>query len=124
MSNTSLDETTSARNNGAQPATDGHHNHAGNGSTPTKPDAIQYRPDLADVLPTELTTRQQFVVWRYEKVKNRWTKVPYNARTGAKASSTNPNDGSTFDEAIAAHTRGQFAGIGFVLSPEYHIVGI
>ncbi len=106
-----------------QAATTGH---ATNGTTPTptKPDAIQYRPDLADVLPTELTTRPQFVVWRYEKVRNRFTKVPYNARTGAKASSTNPNDGSTFDEAIAAHTRGQYAGIGFVVSPDDEIVGI
>ncbi len=109
-----------------RPAPDPHHN----GTTPTKPAALQYRHDLADVLPDELTTRAQFVVWHYEIVEgksgqpSRFTKVLYNARTGAKASSTNPDTWSTFDEAMAVHASGQYAGIGFVLSADDPFAGI
>ena len=47
-----------------------------------------------------------------------WTKPPFAAGTGRKASSTDRDTWATFDEAFGAYQRGTlgFDGIGFVLS--------
>ncbi len=98
--------------------------------TQQRPAPLLYKADLAGTLPAELTARPQWVAWRYKWVEGqngkpgRWTKVPYNARTGAKAASTGATTWSTFDEAIAAHSTGKYSGIGFVLTPDDPIVGI
>jgi putative DNA primase/helicase len=41
-------------------------------------------------------------------------KVPYSARTGRKASSTDLVTWSTFEEALEAYKHGEYAGLGFV----------
>lgn len=84
-----------------------------------------------ELVPIELKARSQWVVWRYEKEGQSVakdtegaTKIPYNAKTGHKASSTNPNTWAPFDIALkAAQTRGM-AGVGFVFSKDDPFTGI
>ncbi len=61
-------------------------------------------------LPKELTVLAQWVVWRVDD----GTKVPYNARTKAKAKSNDPSTWSTFVEACNALQQGKYDGIGFM----------
>jgi putative DNA primase/helicase len=67
-----------------------------------------------DVIPQELRTRAAWVTWRYEKEgkpvskdTEGATKIPYNARTGHKASSTNPNTWTSFADALKAAASAQ-----------------
>lgn len=61
-------------------------------------------------IPQELTALTQWVAWRSED----GTKVPVNARTGAKAKSNDPSTWSTFAEACNALQRETYDGIGFM----------
>lgn len=66
-------------------------------------------------IPEELQQCPAWVVWRHVILDNgKITKHPHNARTGHMASVTNPDDWSTYDEAVAAALN--YDGIGFVLS--------
>jgi len=47
-----------------------------------------------------------------------------NPRTGRNASSTNPRDWDTFDNAVAACEASGYAGVGFVLTKEAGYVGV
>jgi putative DNA primase/helicase len=74
---------------------------------------------LPDNIPPELKERAQWVCWRVEwRIDNqgmrRPTKVPVNARTGAKAATDDPRTWSEFDAALAAAYKAH--GIGFVFS--------
>lgn len=82
----------------------------GNGQSPS-----WLRPDFHSI-PAELVPRHQFLVWKAERRDGRWTKVPYNARTGKSGSSTNAQTWSSFDEAIEAYQRGDYTGIGIAIS--------
>lgn len=73
-----------------------------------------YHPDL--------TALDQWVCWRYETVNDKLTKIPYNARTGGKASSTSPNTWVSFDRAN--HEKLKYDGIGFVFSETDDFTGI
>lgn len=64
------------------------------------------------LIPFELRQYPQWIVWRYEDVNNKKTKVPYNLK-GFKASVTNPQTWHTFEDV--ANATG-FDGIGFVLT--------
>src|SRR5262245_47772645 len=77
----------------------------------TRPVAL---PVLPENIPTELTERPQWVLWRYTFAKGKWTKPPYNARTGRLASSTNRATWCTFDEDLAAYQAGGWDGMGYV----------
>jgi len=66
----------------------------------------------AESIPEELKIRPQWVVW--QAVGDKPDKVPYSARTGRKASSTDLMTWSTFEEAVEAYERGQYSGLGFV----------
>jgi putative DNA primase/helicase len=79
---------------------------------PQKPCAP--RPLLKNI-PAYLCERPQWVVWEYEQRGGKPTKVPYNARTGFKAKSTEPRTWSAFQKAVDAFNRGGWDGIGFVL---------
>ncbi len=57
---------------------------------------------LVENAPEELRRRRQWVV--------RKGKIPYNARTGAAASSTDSETWSTFDQAVRAQTDPQSRG--------------
>ncbi|MFL6448519.1 MAG: DUF3987 domain-containing protein [Bryobacteraceae bacterium] len=80
------------------------------------------RPHL---VPAELRELDQFVLWRYEIVDGRLTKVPKQAN-GRSASTTNSKTWCSFEEARRAYNArpGYFSGIGFVFREEDGIVGI
>jgi hypothetical protein len=71
-------------------------------------------------IPAELRERPQWVTW---KLIN-GTKVPFNARTGKAASSTDPATWATYDEACRAAQHRHHAGIGYVFSADDPFVGI
>jgi putative DNA primase/helicase len=69
-------------------------------------------PVRAENIPDELRARPQWVVWK--AVGEKPDKIPFSARTGRKASSTNLMTWSTFGEALEAYESGEYAGLGFV----------
>jgi putative DNA primase/helicase len=73
-------------------------------------------------IPEELRARPQWVVWK--AVGEKPDKVPYSARTGCRASSTDPMTWSTFEEALEAYENGEYAGLGFVFSSADPFTGI
>jgi len=73
-------------------------------------------------IPKELKGYPQWVAWRYEERDRKRTKVPYNAKSGQRASSTDPNTWSTFGAAAAVVAK--YAGLGFVLTAKDPFVGI
>jgi hypothetical protein len=77
--------------------------------------------------PAELRALRQWIVWRYEGIPGvKPTKVPYNARGRWKASVTQPNTWSSFDEAVKAYeqSNGELNGIGFVFTRDDPYAGI
>ena len=86
-----------------------------NGRLP-EPDWLRARPDS---IPEELKTLRQFLVWKAEFRKSKWTKPPYNARNGSAGSTTNPDTWSTFEETKWAYENGSWTGIGIAMSPPF-----
>ena len=76
----------------------------------------------AQSIPKELRVRPQWVVSKAVGAKP--DKVPYSARTGRRGSSTDLMTWSTFEEALEAHERGEFAGLGFMFSSGDPYTGI
>jgi putative DNA primase/helicase len=76
----------------------------------------------AESIPEELKVRPQWVVWK--AVGDKPDKVPYSARTGRKASSTNLMTWSTFEEALGAYKSGEYVGLGFVFSSGDPFTGV
>jgi putative DNA primase/helicase len=70
-------------------------------------------PVIVENIPRELKVRPQWVVWH--AVGEKPDKVPYSARTGRKASSTDLIAWSTFPEALEAYEHGEYGGLGFVI---------
>lgn len=66
-------------------------------------------------IPEAMRAESRWVCWQYEWNGSKWTKVPINALTRHKASTTNSTTWATFDDAVAAYQRGGVDGIGFVL---------
>ena len=74
-------------------------------------------------IPDELKKINQWVGWRYAQNKDgKKTKIPIDARTGRKASSTDPNTWSDLSTVLASTYR--FDGIAIVLTKDLGIVGI
>jgi putative DNA primase/helicase len=73
-------------------------------------------------IPEELRARPQWVVWK--AVGDKPDKVPYSARTGRRASSTDLLTWATFQEALEAYENGDYAGLGFVFSSADPYTGI
>jgi putative DNA primase/helicase len=68
-----------------------------------------------ECIPEELKIRPQWVVWK--AVGERPEKVPYSAKTGRKASTTDLLSWSSFEEANEALKSSQhYSGLGFVFS--------
>jgi hypothetical protein len=91
---------------------------------PPKPSALPVQPDS---IPAGLQTRLQWVVWKYEfqPTKNKpCTKVPYNPKSGYKASTSDPSTWGTFEEALALYQDGRYDGIGYVFSNDDPYCGI
>src|SRR5919112_4511605 len=76
----------------------------------------------AEGVPEELRVRPQWVVWK--AVGDKPDKVPYSARTGRRASSTDLLTWSTFQEALEAYQNGDYCGLGFVFSSADPYTGI
>ncbi len=85
----------------------------------------QTDPVWFERLPTALTERPQWVLWKYEQRGDKWTKVPYQP-SGERASSTDPATWSTLAAVQEAKWRqmGTYHGVGFVFSPDDPFVGI
>jgi len=82
---------------------------------------------FADNIPAILKKRAQWVVWKLVQVPGRMkaTKVPFSARTGAEASSTDPETWTTFDDALAYYrSHPEIAGVGFVFNERDPYCGI
>ena len=73
-------------------------------------------------IPEELRVRPQWVVWK--AVGDKPDKVPYSARSGRRASSTDLLTWATFQEALEAYENGEYAGLGFVFSSADPYTGI
>src|SRR6266702_4097702 len=67
----------------------------------------------------ELQARPQWVCWRKEERQGTFTKVPYNARTGNKAQSDNPETWASYAQAVQALRTGTYHGIGYVFHRDY-----
>lgn len=89
-----------------------------------KPDVVQSPKSRYDVIPTELKNLRQWVVWQLQERGDATTKVPFDARTGLLASTTNPETWSSFEEVVARRTDGEYDGIGFVFSETDPYIGI
>lgn len=75
--------------------------------------------------PQCLRVRPQWVVWRYEKRKDKITKVPYDVRTGRRASSTDPATWTPFEEAVSRYARDdRYNGVGYVFSADDPFCGV
>jgi putative DNA primase/helicase len=79
-------------------------------------------PLRAENFPGELKAWPQWVVWK--AVGDKPDKVPYSARSGRRASSTDLLTWSTFQEALEAYENGDYAGLGFVFSSADPYTGI
>lgn len=64
----------------------------------------------------ELHALPQWVCWQPEEIGGKLKKVPYNPRSGRKASTTVPQTWGTLTQALKRIELGYFYGIGFVLS--------
>ena len=70
---------------------------------------------ISEGIPDELKVRPQWVCWRYAlDSKGKWTKHPYNPRSGRKASSTDLMTWSKFEDVLVAYETEKYDGIGFV----------
>jgi putative DNA primase/helicase len=76
-----------------------------------------------ECIPEELKIRPQWVVWK--AVGERPKKVPYSAKSGRKASTTDLLSWSSFEEANETLGSGQnYSGLGFVFSSGDPFAGI
>lgn len=82
---------------------------------PARPVALT---PLFENIPQELRDRPQWVCWRYEWKKGKWTKVLYTPFTTNKAASNRPGTWHTFRAARACYEDRPdfFDGIGYVFS--------
>jgi primase-polymerase (primpol)-like protein len=80
---------------------------------------------LRRVVPACLRARDQWVCWKRVKRNGKWTKPPFEARTGDPADATKPNTWASFEETIAAcGANPQYAGIGYVFAPDDPYCGV
>ena len=64
----------------------------------------------------EFRDQKQWVLYRLQNRKGKITKVPYNARTGKAASSTDPDTWSTYNDVRMAYDTRKYDGIGIVFA--------
>jgi putative DNA primase/helicase len=80
-------------------------------------------------VPAELRAVPQWVNWRWEQRPDRttgelkWTKPPYQPN-GQHAESDNPETWMRFEQAVSAYEKGNFSGIGFVLTNDDGFAGV
>jgi hypothetical protein len=91
----------------------------------TAAERLEARPEF-DRVPSDLTSRRQWVVWRLIGRDGKLTKIPYQSRSPyTLASSTDPATWSTFEEAKASYYAGDgLSGIGYVFSVDDPFLGV
>lgn len=79
---------------------------------------------MYEQIPSELRSLKQWGLYQkiWQPEKHKYTKIPWSAVTGKRASSTNPDDWTTFDNALQCLKQSDFAGLGFFFVDGY--VGI
>ncbi|TSK06611.1 MAG: hypothetical protein FPO08_08095 [Geobacter sp.] len=78
-------------------------------------------------VPKALRRHLQFVCWKYHPDPNNPSKdkkVPFDPKTGRKASVTAHATWGTYDQAISCCKEGGYDGIGFVFSSKDPFIGI
>lgn len=80
-------------------------------------------------IPQELKDLNAWVCWRYENINgsDKPTKPPYNAKTGNKASVTDPSTWCSFNDAIKCLANGgDYCGVGLVFTDrdKYSIIDL
>ena len=83
----------------------------------------RYRLVLPDSIPPELKGVSQWVVWSAQWNGKKWTKPPFDAKTGAAASTDDPTTWTDFETALLTYQSGGYDGIGFVLTKDLSLVG-
>jgi KaiC/GvpD/RAD55 family RecA-like ATPase len=77
----------------------------------------------AEAIPKELQVLPRWVLWKHEKVEERWQKVPYQVSGKRRASSNKAETWGSFDEALSTYLIDDFDGVGFVFNGD-GIVGV
>ncbi|MCR9294060.1 MAG: DUF3987 domain-containing protein [bacterium] len=77
-----------------------------------------------DAIPTDLTQRKQWVLWREEIRNGKPTKVPYQGDGKTEAKSNDPTTWSTFDDVKTTYDPKRDSGIGFVFSKDDPFFGV
>ena len=67
---------------------------------------------------------RQWLVWRSEEHDGKPRKIPYSPITGQRASSTNPETWTGYQEAVQSCRKHGYDGIGFVFTPEDDFCGV
>jgi putative DNA primase/helicase len=70
---------------------------------------------LWENIPGPLIAEPRWVLWQYQLVKGKYTKIPVQP-DGSAASSTDPSTWAPFDFVQSAYSAGGFDGVGFVLN--------
>ena len=73
-------------------------------------------PPAIENVPADLAASDRWVGWRWECRSGKWTKVPLNAASGARADSTDPSTWSAFEEAVRYAQKNRLPGVGFVFT--------
>ncbi len=76
---------------------------------------------LMPEVPPALSIRDQWVCWRKEQRGAKWTKVPYDPRTGQHARANDPATWASYTEALLAwgHAHAHYQGLGFVFHDDF-----
>src|SRR6516165_4327390 len=88
---------------------------------------ITHQGDLAK-LPQALTPlieRPQWAIWRWELLKGKWHKPPYQAQDPRRHASTDdPSTWSSYAAALAAVQAGDAEGLTFILTKDDPLAAI
>lgn len=83
---------------------------------------------VVESIPETLRLAVQWLVWKYEwradKTGGKWTKVPYDPKTGKRARSNGPETWATSAAALRVHQGGGYAGIGFAFRDGDGLAGV
>ena len=78
-----------------------------------------------DGIPAELRALQQWVCWRYERRKQKWTKAPISPQTGRKAKADDPSTWATYEQATErCRADSSLAGVGFEFRADGAVCGV
>lgn len=76
------------------------------------------------MIPAELTSRPQWLIWRYQEREGKSTKVPVDPKNGRSGRVDDPATWAAYDQACAATERFRCEGVGFVFTADDPYVGI